>query len=393
MKEAVIVSAVRTAVGKAPKGTLKNTRPDEMGAAVIKEAVGQVENLDVSQIEDVIMGCAFPEAEQGMNVARTAAIRAGLPVETSAMTVNRYCSSGLQTIAIAADRIKTGGAEIIVAGGLETMSMIPMGGNVVRPNPELIETYPDYYLNMGLTAENLAQKYEISREQSDEFALQSHQKAAEAIKSGKFKDEIVSLNVRVDETDEKGRVLRQEIAFDTDEGVRFDSTIEGLQKLKPAFHVKGTVTAGNSSQMSDGAAGCVVMSLEKAEEIGAKPLARFVAYATSGCLPEEMGIGPVYAIPKVLKMAGLTLDDIDIIELNEAFAVQSLAVMKLLEINPAKVNVNGGAIALGHPLGCSGAKLTATILREMERRNARYGMVTMCVGGGMGAAGIFELMN
>jgi acetyl-CoA acyltransferase len=390
MKEAVIVSAVRTAVGKAPKGTLKNTRPDEMGAAVIKEAVGQVENLDVSQIEDVIMGCAFPEAEQGMNVARTAMIRAGLPVETSAMTVNRYCSSGLQTIAIAADRIRTGGAEIIVAGGLETMSMIPMGGNVVRPNPELVETYPDYYLNMGLTAENLAQKYEISREQSDEFALQSHQKAAEAIKSGKFKDEIVSLNVRVDETDEKGRVLRREIAFDTDEGVRFDSTMEGLQKLKPAFHVKGTVTAGNSSQMSDGAAAVVVMSLEKAEELGLKPLARFVAYATAGCLPEEMGIGPVYAIPKVLKMAGLTMDDIDVIELNEAFAVQSLAVMKLLEMNPAKVNVNGGAIALGHPLGCSGAKLTATILQEMKRRNARYGMVTMCVGGGMGAAGIFE---
>jgi acetyl-CoA acyltransferase len=390
MKEAVIVSAVRTAVGKAPKGTLKNTRPDEMGAAVIKEAVRQVGNLDASQIDDVIMGCAFPEAEQGMNVARTAMIRAGLPVQTSAMTVNRYCSSGLQTIAIAADRIRTGGAEIIVAGGLETMSMIPMGGNVIRPNPELIETYPDYYLNMGLTAENLAQKYEISREQSDEFALQSHQRAAEAIKSGKFKDEIVSINVRVDETDEKGRVLRQEIAFDTDEGVRFDSTIEGLQKLKPAFHVKGTVTAGNSSQMSDGAAAAVVMSLEKAQEIGAKPLARFVAYATSGCLPEEMGIGPVYAIPKVLKMAGLTMDDIDIIELNEAFAVQSLAVMKLLEMNPAKVNVNGGAIALGHPLGCSGAKLTATILREMKRRNARYGMVTMCVGGGMGAAGIFE---
>ena len=390
MKEAVIVSAVRTAVGKAPKGTLKNTRPDEMGAAVIKEAVGQVENLDVSQIEDVIIGCAFPEAEQGMNVARTAAIRAGLPVEVSAMTVNRYCSSGLQTIAIAADRIRTGGAEIIVAGGLETMSMIPMGGNVIRPNPELIETYPDYYLNMGLTAEALANKYEISREEQDEFSLKSHRRAAEAIKSGKFKDEIVSLNVRVDETDEKGRVLRQEIAFDTDEGVRYDASMEGLQKLKPAFHVKGSVTAGNSSQMSDGAAAAVVMSLEKAEELGVKPLARFVAYATAGCLPEEMGVGPVYAIPKVLKMAGLTMDDIDVIELNEAFAVQSLAVMKLLEMNPAKVNVNGGAIALGHPLGCSGAKLTATILREMERRNARYGMVTMCVGGGMGAAGILE---
>ncbi len=390
MKEAVIVSAVRTAVGKAPKGTLKNTRPDEMGAAAIREAVRQAGDLDASQIEDVIMGCAFPEAEQGMNVARTAAIRAGLPVEVSAMTVNRYCSSGLQTIAIAADRIRTGGADVIVAGGLETMSMIPMGGNVIRPNPELIDTYPDYYLNMGLTAEALANKYEISREEQDEFSLKSHQKAAEAIKSGKFKDEIVSLNVRVDETDEKGRVQRQELAFDTDEGVRYDANIEGLQKLKPAFHAKGTVTAGNSSQMSDGAAAVVIMSAEKAEELGLKPLARFVAYATSGCLPEEMGIGPVYAIPKVLKMAGLTLDDIDVIELNEAFAAQSLAVIKLLEMNPEKINVNGGAIALGHPLGCTGAKLTASILREMERRNARYGMVTMCVGGGMGAAGILE---
>ncbi|MGI8788888.1 MAG: acetyl-CoA C-acyltransferase [Pyrinomonadaceae bacterium] len=390
MKEAVIVSAVRTAVGKAPKGILKNTRPDEMGAAAIREAVSQVEGLDVSQIDDVIMGCAFPEAEQGMNVARTAMIRAGLPVEISAMTVNRYCSSGLQTIAIAADRIKTGGADIIVAGGLETMSMIPMGGNVIRPNPELVETYPDYYLNMGLTAEALANKYEISREEQDEFSLRSHQKAADAIKSGRFKDEIVSLNVLMDEADESGRVLRREIAFDTDEGVRYDASMEGLQKLKPAFHAKGTVTAGNSSQMSDGAAAVVIMSAEKAEELGLKPLARFVAYATSGCLPEEMGIGPVYAIPKVLKMAGLTMDDIDIFELNEAFAAQSLAVIKALEMNPEKINVNGGAIALGHPLGCTGAKLTASILREMQRRGSRYGMVTMCVGGGMGAAGILE---
>ncbi|MBA2621932.1 MAG: acetyl-CoA C-acyltransferase, partial [Acidobacteria bacterium] len=373
MKEAVIVSAVRTAVGKAPKGTLKNTRPDEMGAAAIREAVRQAGGLDASQIEDVIMGCAFPEAEQGMNVARTAAIRAGLPVEVSAMTVNRYCSSGLQTIAIAADRIRTGGADVIVAGGLETMSMIPMGGNVIRPNPELVDTYPDYYLNMGLTAEALANKYEISREEQDEFSLRSHQKAAEAIKSGKFKDEITSLNVRFDETDEKGRVQRQELVFDTDEGVRYDANIEGLQKLKPAFHAKGTVTAGNSSQMSDGAAAVVIMSAEKAEELGLKPLARFVAYATSGCLPEEMGIGPVYAIPKALKMAGLTMDDIDIFELNEAFAAQSLAVIKALEMNPAKINVNGGAIALGHPLGCTGAKLTASILREMQRRDARYG--------------------
>jgi acetyl-CoA acyltransferase len=393
MKEAVIVSAVRTAVGKAPKGTLKNTRPDDLGAAAIREAVRQAEGVDVNQIDDVIMGCAFPEAEQGMNVARTAAIEAGLPIEVSAMTVNRYCSSGLQTISLAADRIRTGAADIIVAGGLETMSMIPMGGNVIRPNPKLVDTYPDYYLNMGLTAENLARKYEITREQADEFSLKSHQRAAEAIRSGKFKDEIVPFSVSVDELDEKGRVRRKEVVFETDEGVRYDASMEGFAKLKPVFHAKGTVTAGNSSQMSDGAAAAVVMSLEKAEELGLKPLARFVAYATAGCLPEEMGIGPVYAIPKALKMAGLTLEDIGVIELNEAFAAQGLAVMKLLEMNPEKVNVNGGAVALGHPLGCTGAKLTASILREMERRNARYGMVTMCVGGGMGAAGIFERIS
>lgn len=393
MKEAVIVSAVRTAVGKAPKGTLKNSRPDDLGAAAIWEAVNRVENLDASQIDDVIMGCAFPEAEQGMNVARTAAIEAGLPVEVSAMTVNRYCSSGLQTIALAADRIKAGGADIIVAGGLETMSMIPMGGNVVRPNPKIVDNYPDYYLNMGLTAENLAKKYEITREQADEFSLQSHQKAAAAIKDGKFKDEIVPFTVRVDEVDEKGRVRSKEVVFETDEGVRYDASMEGFAKLKPVFHAKGTVTAGNSSQMSDGAAAAVVMSLEKAEELGLKPLARFVAYATSGCLPEEMGIGPVYAIPKALKMAGLTLDQIDIIELNEAFAAQGLSVMKVLEMNPAKVNVSGGAVALGHPLGCTGAKLTATILQELKRTGGRYGMVTMCVGGGMGAAGIFERLD
>ena len=390
MKEAVIVSAVRTAVGKAPKGTLKNTRPDDLGAAAIKEAVERVEGLDKSQIEDVIMGCAFPEAEQGMNVARTAMIAAGLPVETSAMTVNRYCSSGLQTIALAADRIATGGADVIVAGGLETMSMIPMGGNVVRPNPAIVDTYPDYYLNMGLTAENLAKKYEITREQADEISLGSHQKAAAAIKAGNFKDEIVPVTVHVDEFDENGRVRRKEVVFDTDEGVRFDANAEGFAKLKPVFHAKGTVTAGNSSQMSDGAAAAVVMSADKAKELGVTPLARFVSFATAGCLPEEMGVGPVYAIPKALKLAGLTLEQIDIIELNEAFAAQGLTVMKLLEMDPAKVNVNGGAVALGHPLGCTGAKLTATILQEMKRRNARYGMVTMCVGGGMGAAGIFE---
>jgi acetyl-CoA acyltransferase len=393
MKEAVIVSAVRTAVGKAPKGTLKYTRPDDLGATAIKGAVDRCAGVDVREIDDVIMGCAFPEAQQGMNVARTAAILAGLPVETSAMTVNRYCSSGLQTIALAADRIRTGGAEIIVAGGLETMSMIPMGGGSFRPNPQLSETYPDYYLNMGLTAENLAKRYEITREQADQFSLGSHQKAAAAIQGGKFKDEIVPMNVFVDELDAKGRVLRKEVVFDTDEGVRFDANYEGLAKLKPAFHAKGTVTAGNSSQMSDGAAACVVMSAEKAAALGLKPLARFVSFATAGCLPEEMGIGPVYAIPKALKMAGLTLDQIDVIELNEAFAAQGLSVMKVLEMNPEKVNVNGGAVALGHPLGCTGAKLTATVIQELIRRNARYGMVTMCVGGGMGAAGIFERLD
>ena len=393
MKEAVIVSAVRTAVGKAPKGTLRNTRPDDLGAAAIKEAVNRVEGLDKGQIDDVIIGCAFPEAEQGMNVARTAMIAAGLPVETSAMTVNRYCSSGLQTIALAADRIAIGGADVIVAGGLETMSMIPMGGTKLRPNPAIVDTYPDYYLAMGLTAENLANKYEITREQSDEFALRSHQKAVAALDGGKFNDEIVPFNVRIDELDEHGRVRTREVVFDTDEGPRRDTSLEGLAKLRPAFHVKGTVTAGNASQMSDGAAAAVVMSAEKAREIGAKPLARFVSFATAGCLPEEMGVGPVYAIPKALKLAGLTLDQIEVIELNEAFAVQSLTVMKLLEMNPEKVNVNGGAVALGHPLGCTGAKLTATLLQELKRRNARYGMVTMCVGGGMGAAGIFERLD
>jgi len=336
------------------------------------------------------MGCAFPEAEQGMNVARTAMIAAGLPVETSAMTVNRYCSSGLQTIAIAADRIRTGSAEVIVAGGLETMSMIPMGGNKLRPNPAIVDNYPDYYLNMGLTAENLARKYEITREQADEFSLRSHQNAAGAILAGRFKDEIVPVSVNVDDFDEKGRVRRKEVVFDTDEGVRYDANPEGFAKLRAAFHAQGTVTAGNSSQISDGAAAAVVMSADKAKELGVRPLARFVSFATAGCLPEEMGVGPVYAIPKALKLAGLTLDQIDVIELNEAFAVQSLSVIKLLEMDPSKINVNGGAIALGHPLGCTGAKLTATLLQELKRRNARYGMVTMCVGGGMGAAGIFE---
>jgi acetyl-CoA acyltransferase len=390
MKDAVIVSAVRTAVGKAPKGTLRDTRPDDMGAAAIKEAIARVAGLAASDVDDVIMGCAMPEAEQGMNVARAAAIRAGLPVETSAMTINRFCSSGLQTIAMASDRIRTNGAQVIVAGGLESMSMIPMGGHVIRPNPTLMETYPDFYLNMGLATENVAKKYEVTREQQDEFALRSHERALAALEADQFKDETVSLTVSVEELDAKGRKQRQEITFDRDEGPRRDTTAEALARLKPAFQMNGTITAGNSSQMSDGAAAAIVMSEEKAKELGAKPLARLVAFATAGCPPEEMGIGPVYAIPKALKLAGLTLDDIAVIELNEAFAAQSLAVIKMLELNPDKVNVNGGAIALGHPLGCTGAKLTASILRELERRNARYGMVTMCVGGGMGAAGIFE---
>jgi acetyl-CoA acyltransferase len=364
-----------------------------MGAAVIEEAVRRAGGLEKSEIEDVVMGCAMPEAEQGMNVARAAAIRAGLPVETSAMTINRFCSSGLQSIAIGADRIRTGGADVIVAGGLETMSLIPMGGHIIRPNPYLVEHYPDFYLNMGLATENVARKYEVSREEQDAFALRSHQRAAEAQDAGKFDDEIVPLKVTFEELNEKGKKTSREVTFTKDEGVRRDTSEEGLAKLRPAFHAKGSITAGNASQMSDGAAACVIMSDERARQLNLKPLARFVAYATAGCPPEEMGIGPVHAIPKVLKVAGLKLEDIDVIELNEAFAAQSLAVVKTLGLDPERVNVNGGAIALGHPLGCTGAKLTATILRELERRGGRYGMVTMCVGGGMGAAGIFERLS
>jgi acetyl-CoA acyltransferase len=393
MRDAVIVSAVRTAVGKAPKGTLRDTRPDEMGAAVIVEAVSRAEGLEKAEVEDVIMGCAMPEAEQGMNVARAAAIRAGLPVETSAMTINRFCSSGLQSIAIAADRIRTGSAEVIVAGGLETMSMIPMGGHIIRPNPYLVEHYPDFYLNMGLATENVARKYEVTREEQDAFALRSHHRAAAAQDEGKFDEEIVPLKVTFEELNEKGRKATREVTFTRDEGVRRDTDEDSLVRLKPAFHAKGTITAGNASQMSDGAAAAVVMSDARARQLSLKPLARFVAYATAGCPPEEMGIGPVYAIPKVLKLAGLRVEDIDVIELNEAFAAQSLAVIKTLGLDPERVNVNGGAIALGHPLGCTGAKLTASILRELERRGGRYGMVTMCVGGGMGAAGIFERLS
>ena len=309
------------------------------------------------------------------------------------MTINRFCSSGLQTIAMATDRIRTNGAEVIIAGGLESMSMIPMGGHIIRPNPYLVEHYTDFYLSMCLATENVARKYEVSREEQDEFALRSHSRAVAALEADRFRDETVSLTVTVEELDAKGKKQHREITFDRDEGPRRDTSAEALAKLKPAFQIKGTITAGNSSQMSDGAAAAVVMSEDRAKQLGAKPMARLVAYATAGCPPEEMGIGPVFAIPKALKLAGLTLDQIDLIELNEAFAAQSLAVIKMLELNPDKVNVNGGAIALGHPLGCTGAKLTASILRELKRRNGRYGMVTMCVGGGMGAAGIFELIN
>ena len=389
MREVVIVSSVRTPVGRAFKGTLRATRPDELGAIAIKGALERVPHLDPKEIEDVIFGCAMPEAEQGMNVARIAALRAGLPVEVPALTINRFCSSGLQAIALAADRIATGGAEVIVAGGTESMSMIPMGGNKISPNPWLVQHHPGAYLSMGLTAERVAQRCGITREQADEFSFHSHQKALAAIQAGKFEEETVPVPVSF--TAPNGaKPKRHEIVFKVDEGPRADTSLEALLALKAAFHLKGTVTAGNSSQMSDGAAAAVVMSAERAKALGIKPLARYVSFATAGYKPEEMGLGPVFAIPKALKLAGLKLKDIAVIELNEAFAAQSLAVMKEAGLDPEHVNPNGGAIALGHPLGCTGAKLTATIIRELKRRNARYGLVTMCVGGGMGAAGIFE---
>jgi acetyl-CoA acyltransferase len=404
MREAVIVSSVRTPVGKAFKGSLRATRPDDLAAVAIQDAIGRVPGLDPKDIEDVILGCAMPEAEAGMNVARNAALRAGLPVEISAITINRFCSSGLQSIAMAAERIVAGYGDIILAGGTESMTMIPMGGNKVSPNPWLMDHNPDAYLSMGLTAENVAAKYGITREQADEFSLGSHQKALAAIAAGKFKDEIVPVEVKMTvvvngangsqnaltASGQAAKTKTTSTVFEMDEGPRSDTSLEALAKLKPAFHARGTTTAGNSSQMSDGAAAAVVMSGERARALGLKPLARFLGFATAGVPPEIMGIGPAYAIPKVLKLTGLKLDEIDVIELNEAFAVQSLAVIKMLGIDPARVNPNGGAIALGHPLGCTGAKLTASILRELERRNARYGMVTMCIGGGMGAAGIFE---
>jgi acetyl-CoA acyltransferase len=389
MREVVIASAVRTPVGKAYKGTLRATRPDDLAAVAIKGALERAAQLDPREIEDVILGCAMPEAEQGMNVARIASLRAGLPVDVSAMTINRFCSSGLQAIAIAAERIMAGSCEVIVAGGVESMTMIPMGGHKISANPWLVANYPDAYLSMGLTAERLAKRFGIAREQADEFSLGSHQKALAAIQAGKFDDEVVPVPVSFT-TPNGSKPKRVEITFKQDEGPRGDTTLEALGALKPAFHAKGTVTAGNSSQMSDGAAAAVVISAERAKALGLKPLARFLAFATAGYKPEEMGLGPVYAIPKALKIAGLKLSDIDVIELNEAFAAQALSVIKEGELDSARVNPNGGAIALGHPLGCTGAKLTASIIRELKRRNGRYGIVTMCVGGGMGAAGIFE---
>jgi acetyl-CoA acyltransferase len=394
MRDAVIVSAVRTAVGKAPKGALAFTRPDDLAAIALKGALERVPALDPKEIEDVVMGCAMPEGEQGMNVARIASLRAGLPVEASAMTINRFCSSGLQSIAIAADRIRSGSAEVMLAGGTESMSMVPMGGGKVSANPWLIDHYADSYLSMGLTAERVAQKYGIAREQADAFSLSSHQKALAAQQSGRFDEEIVPVTVTYSTpTKNPGKPEVKTVEFKIDEGPRADTSLEALAKLKPAFHAKGTVTAGSSSQTSDGAAAAVIMSSDRAAALNLKPMARFVSFATAGCLPEEMGLGPVFAIPKALKLAGLTLDQIGMVELNEAFAAQSLAVIQQAGLDPARVNVNGGAIALGHPLGCTGAKLTATLLHEMKRRNLRYGLVTMCVGGGMGAAGVFENLN
>ena len=390
MKDAVIVSIARTAVGKAPKGTLRNTRPDDLAATVIQEILHRVPQLDVREVEDVILGCAMPEAEQGNNMARTAALRAGLPVDCSAMTINRFCSSGLQSIALASERIMAGLGEVAIAGGAESMSMIPMGGFHFSPNPSLMEHYPDYYLSMGLTAENVARKYQITREQADQFSLRSHQRALAAIEAGKFKDEVVPVEVVECSMNGHNKPQTRKLTFSVDEGPRRDTSLEALAKLKPVFHAHGTVTAGNASQMSDGAAAAVVMSSDKAKTLGVAPLARFVSFATAGTLPEEMGMGPVYAIPKALKLAGMKLVDIELVELNEAFAAQALAVIKMAGLDPDKTNVNGGAVALGHPLGCTGAKLTATLLSEMKRRKARYGMVTMCIGGGMGAAGIFE---
>lgn len=393
MREAVIVSAVRTAVGRAPRGSLRNTRPDDLAGWVVKEAWQRVPGLKPAEVDDVVLGCSFPEAEQGLNVARLVCYLAGLPYTVPGQTVNRFCASGLQAIATGAEHIMCGFAEVIIAGGVESMSMVPMGGNKTVPNLKLIETYPEGYTAMGITAENVARRFGISREEQDAFALQSHQKAAAAIKAGKFKDEILPIKVKTQEVSEDGRVTFREFIFDTDEGVRFDTSMEALSKLRPAFAVDGTVTAGNSSPLNDGAAAVVIMSKDKAKSLGVEPMATLKSYAVAGVPPEIMGIGPVEAIPKALKLAGLTLEDIDLIELNEAFASQALYVCRTLGLNMEKVNVNGGAIALGHALGNSGARLTVTLLHEMKRRKVRYGLVSMCIGFGMGAAAVFEREN
>ena len=392
MHDAVIVSATRTAVGKAPNGTLRTVRPDDMAATVIAEALRRAPGMTPADVSDVILGCAMPEAEQGLNVARIASLRAGVPVEASAVTINRFCSSGLQAIAFAAERIMCGLADAIVAGGTESMSLVPMGGNKLSPNPTLVDSYPDVYLSTGLVAENHAREARVSREEQDAFALRSHTRAIAAIDGGRFVEEITPLSFRVAAPGDDGRTQIRDMTFSQDEGPRRDTSEAALAKLKPAFHATGTVTAGNTSQTSDGAAAVVVTSAEFAKARGLTPLARFVTYATAGVEPERFGIVPVPAIRKALKMSGLTLDQIDLVELNEAFAAQALACLRELPIDPDRLNVNGGAIALGHPLGCTGAKLTATILYELRRRNGRYGLVTMCVGGGMGAAGIFERM-
>jgi acetyl-CoA acyltransferase len=388
-QDAYIVSSVRTAIGKAPRGTLHNLRPDDMGAAVVKGAIAHLPNLDPAQIDDLIFGCSFPEAEQGFNMGRVIAQRAGLPNSVPGVTVNRFCSSGLQTIAMATQAILAGHADLIVAGGAESMSLIPMGGHVLLPNPDLLAEAPQVYLSMGLTAENVAQEYHISRADQDAFALRSHQRALAAIQAGRFESEIIPLTV-YETLYDAGKTQTIETEFRMDEGPRADTSLEALAKLPAVFRLGGSVTAGNSSQMSDGAAAAVVMSDRKVQELGVKPMGRLLGYTVTGVAPELMGIGPITAIPKVLAQVGLTLNDIGLIELNEAFAVQSLAVIRKLGLNEDIVNVNGGAIALGHPLGCSGAKLTATLLHEMQRRGIRYGLVTMCVGGGMGAAGVFE---
>jgi acetyl-CoA acyltransferase len=389
MREAVIVDCVRTAVGKAQRGALRTTRPDDLAAFAIEGLLARYPQVARSDVEDLILGCAMPEGEQGLNMARCAVLRAGLPDTVAGVTINRFCASGLQAIAMAADAIRTGGADIALAGGAESMSMIPMTGVKFSPNPWMVDHQPELYLNMGLTAERVQQKYGITRDHQDQFAFTSHQKALEAQANGKFIDEIVPVNV---ETTNTGQPTRT-VSFEKDEGPRPDTTLEALAKLKPVFHATGTVTAGNSSQMSDGAAMALVMSEERARSLGLKPKARFVSFAVGGVAPEIMGIGPVVAIPKALKLAGLKGSDLDLIELNEAFAAQALAVIREIQLDPAIVNVNGGAIALGHPLGCTGAKLTATLLHEMPRRKARYGMVTMCIGGGQGAAGIFERIH